>query len=75
MRFFKLACLFGLVVASIGCVTDNFGRNSNAINADANLETSADNPDWQIANRKRSWLRPTGVEPKSREIEKSLGIY
>jgi hypothetical protein len=75
MRFFKLACFFGLVVASIGCVTDNFGRNSKTTSADGYQESDDENSTRQADRRKPSGVRPTGVEPKAREIERSLGIY
>lgn len=73
MRFFALACLFCLSIASVGCITHNwsaplFDRDSEALEDDESSEKSETNF-W-----KTKFGEASGVDARSREIEQRLGL-
>ena len=71
MRCFKLACLFGILVASFGCVSDGMIWNQKKDQAN-----EATDPDSRLGITKnyRNWVKPQGFDDRAKEIEKSLGV-
>ncbi len=72
MRFYKLACAFGLLVAIIGCASEKWAWNKNKSN-DSELDSKLF--DKSTEAKYRGWVSPAGSEDRSREIEKRLGVY
>ena len=75
MRFFIVACLLGILVASIGCMTENwstplFRRNASDEapgKGSGDLELFSD----RVMERE---LFGTGMDPRARDIERRLGF-
>ncbi len=90
LRFFVMACCFGLLIGLIGCATNNWSkplfenrthskRSQHSTRSYAEDEKSSD--EETPATIKQKWDRfwnagfgsSAGLDPKAREIEKSLG--
>ena len=69
MRFFTAACLFGLIIASFGCMTNNWSRPLFGPGSDTAGAERAE-PDF--------WHQPfgskSGMDPRARQIEDRLGL-
>jgi hypothetical protein len=70
MRFFVVACLLCLSIASVGCMTHNwssplFQRNAEAAETNEKKESNFWNSKFGEAS---------GLDPRSREIEQRLGL-
>jgi len=95
LRFFVMACCFGLLIGVIGCATNNWseplfdqGAQSNtfeqSIRGADNGSTLKDGSTLKEppASAKQRWNRfwnsgfgnSAGLDPKAREIERSLGL-
>lgn len=69
MRIFVAACIFGLAIASVGCVTDNWSKNllgGKVIGAD------------RAQKPQENWLQRTigkgqASDPRARRVEQRLG--
>jgi len=75
MRFFVTACLFCLLIASVGCMTKNwsapiFQRGSQTATEDGIGET-------EFEKKSKFWNagfgEVSGLDERSREIERRLG--
>ncbi len=90
LRFFVLACCFGLLVGAIGCATNNWSKplfpqnGSGSRHTSFNSNTGTNRPHStgeEPATLRQQWGRfwkagfgtSAGIDPKAREIEKSLG--
>ena len=74
MRIFAWACLFGVLVASVGCMTNNW-QNSKLLNPEP-AETEPNDSAEEDEERRfffQTFGQASGVDPKAREIEKRLG--
>ena len=71
MRVFVAACLFGLLIGSVGCVTNNWSSPLFKVRADDSVQEQAEIPlgigDRRTPNR-------LGIDPRAQEIEKRLGL-
>ncbi len=69
MRFFVAACLFGLIIASFGCMTNNWSRPLLTPGQETS-ETEVTEPNF--------WHQPfgakSGMDPRARAIEERLGL-
>ncbi len=79
MRFFTMACLFCLIIASVGCMTKNwssplFGEAELVEDSEGLLDTGNDEPKNSKSN---FWTadfgESSGLDPRARAIEKRLG--
>ena len=70
MRFFVLACLFCLIVASVGCMTQNWSSPLFKTDVAADDETEEYKPSFW----KSKFGEGSGIDPRAREIEKRLGL-
>ena len=79
MRFFTMACLFCLIIASVGCMTKNwsaplFGESDLVEDGDELLVPTVDDGKKSKSN---FWTarfgESAGVDPRAKEIEKRLG--
>ncbi|MCP4098215.1 MAG: hypothetical protein GY880_20630 [Planctomycetaceae bacterium] len=79
MRFFTMACLFCLIIASVGCMTKNwssplFGESDLVEDSDVLLDPSSEEATKQKSN---FWTtkfgESAGVDPRAKAIEKRLG--
>lgn len=73
MRLFTAACLFGLLVATLGCITDNWNRSLFRKAKAADLLE-----DVVKEEKKENWLQRTigkgqASDERAREIEQRLG--
>lgn len=73
MRFFAAACLLGLIVASVGCMTKNWSSPlfSNQPAEEENIEEGF--PVWQSRGVSDE-IFGTGVSGTARQVERNLGI-
>ena len=72
MRFFVLACLFCVLVASVGCMTRNWSSplfQRGVPVSEANSETEPKASFW-----KTRFGEGSGIDPRARNIESRLGI-
>jgi hypothetical protein len=90
LRFFVMACCFGLLIGVFGCATNNwseplFGQGAQSNRLEQSVRTCADDdtpPKEAPSSLKQKWNRfwnagfgsASGLDPKAREIEKSLGL-
>jgi hypothetical protein len=90
LRFFVMACCFGLLIGVIGCATNNWSkplfqqdaqsrRFDSADNAVAEKDSSTQSPPASISQMWNQFWNSgfgtsAGLDPKAREIEKSLGL-
>ena len=90
LRFFVMACCFGLLIGVIGCATNNwseplFDQGAQGSGSKQSIRSFADNdapPKEAPASIKQHWNRfwnagfgsSSGLDPKAREIERSLGL-
>ena len=79
MRFFTMACLFCLIIASVGCMTKNwksplFGEAD--LVEDAELKTEG-NLEEDEKSKSNFWTakfgESSGLDPRAQAIEKRLG--
>ncbi len=70
MRFFIAACLFGLLIGSVGCVTNNW--SSPIFKKDATSQSQEDHPFLESLIGK-PFSTKSGIDPRAREIEERLG--
>jgi hypothetical protein len=71
MRFFVAACLFGLLIGSVGCVTNNWSvpifKNDKSLHSpDTNRNLLKDLIGIPFSTK-------SGIDPRAREIEERLG--
>lgn len=71
MRFFVVACLFCLSIASVGCMTHNWSSPLFKRNAEID-EESNQKAETNFWNSK--FGEASGLDPRSREIEERLGL-
>lgn len=82
MRFFFTACVFGLLVGSVGCVTHNWSTpifaRGEATATDAEASESVNPREQQHGifdlRNKPATPRRTGIDPRARQIEQRLGM-
>ncbi len=90
LRFFVLACCFSLFVGVVGCATNNwseplFHQVTKSNRLEQSIRTFGDDnaqTDEAPLSLKQQWNRfwnagfgsASGLDPKAREIEKSLGL-
>ena len=72
MRFFVLACLFCLVVASVGCMTNNW--SSPLFQRGIPIDDSASDGEPKANFWKTKFGEGAGIDPRAREIEQRLGL-
>lgn len=70
MRFFFLACLFCLSIASVGCMTHNW--SSPIFQRNAEVDESKQETESNFWNSK--FGESSGLDSRSREIEQRLGL-
>lgn len=75
MRLFTAACVFGLLVATLGCITDNWNRSLFR----QSEESSDLLKDVVPEPKKENWLQRhigngQAFDPRAQEIEKRLGF-
>lgn len=85
-RFFFASCFFGIAIGVMGCATNNWSRplfmNQQAsANSDTTSEASSGDDEREkapIKAPKPFWKQGfgemSGIDPRSREIERSLGF-
>jgi|GEM_PF-1467691 len=87
LRFFLASCLFGIVIGVMGCATNNWSQPLFK-NRPMHLLTSdeADDADDAEGAEKKDVIKSpksfwkqgfgemSGIDPRSREIERSLGF-
>ena len=72
MRFFSLACIFGLCIACLGCITHNWtsslftGFQNEPVLDDVNLSEKMRPEVRQIQS--------TGSDARARSVERNLGL-
>lgn len=71
MRFFVGACLLCLLIASVGCMTDNWSR---PLLRDHNPGAEENVPVNKPGFFHQTFGQSSGVDARAREIEKSLGF-
>lgn len=87
LRFFAASCCFGIVIGVMGCATNNWsqplfknrqmridaaswtGRRTESSGADQSASVKAPKSFW-----KQGFGEMSGIDPRSREIERSLGF-
>ena len=90
VRFFMLACCFGLAMGVVGCATNNwsqplFPQDAPSNQLEQSIRSSADNEapaEEARVSLRQHWNRfwnagfgsAAGLDPQAREIEKSLGL-
>ncbi len=75
MRFFFSVCLFGIFVASLGCMTENWSSplfKQKTGQQDGGRKVSADLDVFSGQGNDGPWFG-SGVDPRAREIEDRLG--
>jgi hypothetical protein len=72
MRFFVLACLFCLVVASVGCMTKNW--SSPLFQRSLPIGDSTSDAQPRAKFWKTKFGEGSGIDPRAREIEERLGL-
>ena len=74
MRIFAWSCLFGLVVASVGCMTNNW-QNSKLLPDEAKKANTSELFEEEEESRFffQKFGQASGVDPRAREIERRLG--
>jgi len=79
MRFFTMACLFCLTIASVGCMTKNW---SSPLLGEADLIKDTDDffdvsNDEAKKSKSNFWTakfgESSGLDPRAKEVEKRLG--
>jgi hypothetical protein len=71
MRVFVAACLFGLLIGSVGCVTNNWSSPLFKHRVD---EADREEPEIPLGIGDRRTPNRLGIDPRAREIEKRLGL-
>ncbi|MGI9517186.1 MAG: hypothetical protein ACR2NP_09080 [Pirellulaceae bacterium] len=71
MRFFVIACVFGIVVASLGCMTKNW---SSPLFGESEKSGQQDEPPFARKSAMSEQLFGSGVDPRARDIERRLGF-
>lgn len=87
LRFFFASCFFGGAIAVMGCATNNWSRplfiNHQAISdsekvSDATGQNAGEQDKTTVKAPKPFWKQGfgemSGMDPRSREIERSLGF-
>ncbi len=79
MRFFVVACLFCLTIASVGCMTQNwssplFQRDVRTTGSDETGEGDESDEEAKANFWKSKFGEASGLDPRSREIEQRLGL-
>jgi hypothetical protein len=78
MRFFMMACMFCLLIASVGCMTNNWSSplfGKTGIGQDAEIyrdlvEDKKPKPGFWTSK----FGEGSGLDPRAQEIEKRLGL-
>ena len=78
MRFFTMACLFCLIIASVGCMTKNwssplFGESDLVEDSDVLLDPSSEATKQKSNFWTTKFGESAGVDPRAKAIEKRLG--
>ena len=89
MRFFLMACMFCLSIASVGCMTNNWSSplfDKTAMGHESPIERDlvdgdlVDGDEGQMGDEsnpsfwKTKFGESAGVDPRARAIEKRLGL-
>jgi len=90
LRFFVMACCFGLLIGVVGCATNNWseplfsqGAQGSSLEQAARSYADAETPPIEAPESIRTkwnsfWNSgfgsSAGLDPKAREIERSLGL-
>ncbi len=83
LRFFAAACCFGIVIGVMGCATNNWSqplfknRPLRTESATSNKDAPTEYPEAVRAPKsfwKQGFGEMSGLDPRSREIERSLGF-
>ena len=72
MRFFVLACLFCVLVASVGCMTKNW--SSPLFQGGIPFGASKTDTEPKASFWKTKFGEGAGIDPRARKIEERLGI-
>ncbi len=70
MRLFCIACVFGIVVASLGCMTNNW---SSPLFGQAEKDPQQGEFPYLTGSAMNDQLFGSGVDPRARAIENRLG--
>lgn len=76
MRFFIIACVFCVFIASLGCMTNNWSKSafSNKTNSSQlEFEDVDESEEAKPSFWKTQFGNSSGIDPRAREIEKRLG--
>ena len=71
MRFFVAACLFGLLIGSVGCVTNNWSSPLFWHRFD---DVASEEPEIPLGLGDRRTPNRLGMDPRAQAIEKRLGL-
>ncbi len=79
MRFFIVACLFGLLIGSVGCMTHNWSSPLPLFERGQSGGSAADQASTEVSNSRTERVAPgisrrAGIDPRAREIEGRLGL-
>ena len=82
-RFFFASCVFGIVIGVMGCATNNWSQplflnHQGREDSVANSEFDGKAKEPIVKAKKPFWKQGfgdiSGIDPRSREIERSLGF-
>lgn len=87
LRFFLASCSFGVAIGVMGCATNNWSqplfrnqqmRVDSQIGSDASSSAAEGEKKAAVVSPKSFWKQGfgemSGIDPRSREIERSLGF-
>ena len=85
-RFFAAACCFGIVIGVMGCATNNWSQPlfknrqlQSDFESEAGSSSKAEENHGKVIKAPKSFWKQgfgdmSGIDPRSREIERSLGF-
>ena len=86
LRFFSAACCFGIVIGVMGCATNNWSQPlfknrqmQNDFKTEAGIISESEENHREVIKAPKSFWKQgfgemSGMDPRSREIERSLGF-
>ncbi len=78
MRFFVIACAFCLIIASVGCMTNNWSSPLFKERGEIELGAAKSSTGDTVETKRNFWNsnfgEVSGVDPRAREIERRLGL-
>ena len=86
LRFFAAACCFSIVIGVMGCATNNWSQPlfknrqmQSDFETEAGISSKSEEADREIIKAPKSFWKQgfgemSGMDPRSREIERSLGF-